>query len=557
MPGRRCTRFVALLLAVLVLGGDAQTPGAAAEKFDLLIRNARVVDGSGNPWFWGEVAVRGERIVRVGRLGTVTGEAARVIEAGGLVVAPGFIDMHSHSDYSLLLDGNGESKVRQGVTTEILGESGSAAPRCPSSVPDEEPPPYDLELDWTDFDGYFARLMRQGIAVNIGSHVGAGSVRRCGMGLEMRAPTPAEIDKMKALVEQAMRQGALGLSTGLIYPPNSYATTNELVELARVAAAHGGMFTSHMRNESDQIIEAIQEIITVAEQARLPVHIIHLKTTYAKAPGRMVEVVNFIEQARQRGVPITADQYPYIATSTGLTARLPDWLQDGGNAAMLKRLRDPEVRARIRQEHEAAGGYEWERAVIAQVKHSENKPLEGRSIRDVAAERKQDPLDTVFELLLAEKGTVRMVYFAMHEEDVAYAMRQPWVSVGSDGTAVKPEGILGEGRPHPRFYGTFPRVLGKYVREQKVISLEQAVRKMTSLAAQQAGIRDRGMLRAGMKADIVIFDPQRIIDKATFAEPHQYAEGVQYVLVNGKAVLDNGRRTGARPGQIVYGPGKK
>ncbi len=552
-----------LLLTALLLLSVA--PAFAADKpaYDLLIRNGRVIDGAGNPWFHADVAIRGDRIVAIGR--NLPGTARRTLDAHGLAVAPGFIDMHTHSDMTLLIDGNAESKIRQGVTTEILGESSSVAPNCRSvrqeseaaaTVASGEP---RVKHDWADLSGYFRRLLRQGTSVNVGSYVGGSTVRTCGMGNDMRDPTPAELEKMKQLVAEAMRQGALGFSTGLIYPPNSYAKTPELVELARVASQYGGIYTTHMRDEGAHLLDAIQETLTIGEQARIPVHILHLKATGSESSDHMRQAIELIQQARAKGLEVSADQYPYIASSTGLATQIPQWAMDGGVPKMLERLRTPESRARIRESIVGRRGSVstgYEKMVVAGVRTDGNRQYEGKSIAEVATLRNQEPADAIMDLLLEEGGRVSMVYFTMKEEDVRLAMQQPWVSVGSDGTAVRPDGPLGRGKPHPRFYGAHARVLGKYVREEHVIVLEEAVRKMTSLAASQLGIHDRGLLRAGMKADVVIFDPERVADKATFQDPHQYAVGVDYVLVNGKVVIAEGKHTGARPGQIVYGAGR-
>ena len=537
---------------------------AAAQPYDLVLRGGRIVDGSGNPWFRGDVAIQGERLAKVGKL---EGPARRTIDATGLVVAPGFIDMHSHSDFTLLVDGNAESKIRQGVTTEIFGESESAAPLRGLALAEFENSNrlLKLQLDWTDLDGYFARLRKPGVSVNVATYVAAGQLRRCVMGAENRAPTSREVDEMKTLAGHAMRQGALGLSTGLIYPPNSYASTGELVELARVAAAHGGVYATHMRSEGVRLLEGVQEAIAIGEKARIPVHIFHFKAAGKPAWGRLPEAVRLIDEARARGVDVIADQYPYIAGMTSLSSSLPPWAHEGGTQKLLERLRDQTTRARIRQAMEAeatdwenlaqrAGG--WENVLVAGVVTRKNKVYEGRRVHEMARLRGQDPFEAVCDLLLEEEGVVGAIYFLMNENDVRYAMQQPWVSIGSDGSAVKPEGILGADKPHPRFYGTFPRVLGRYVREEKVLKLEEAIRKMTSLGAQQLGIRDRGLLREGFFADVVILDPERVADKATFENPHQYSEGIEYVLVNGQVTLERGRHTGTRAGKVIYGPGK-
>ena len=525
------------------------------DAYDVIIRGGRVLDGAGNPWVYADVAIRGDRIAKIGR--NIEDPAKREIDAKGFIVAPGFIDMHTHSDLTLLVDGDAQSKVRQGVTTEILGEATSVAPVCPASRQETEASDADLHIkrDWTDFDGYFRRLLKQGTSVNVGSYVAGGTIRACGMGFDMRGPSAAELKKMEDFVAEAMQQGALGLATGMIYPPNSYAKTEELVELAKVAARYGGIYTTHMRNESSNLLTSIQENITIADQAHIPVHILHLKVSGAQNWGGMKDAVKMIAEARGRGLEISADQYPFIASSTGLATQLPQWAQDGGTQKLLERLDDPNERARIR-EAAVTRMSDPNKMLVASARGETNHKFEGHTIAEVAQMRHEEPVDTVLNLLAEEKGRVGMVYFTMAEDDLRYAMPQPWVSVGSDGTAMQPDGLLGRDKPHPRSYGTHARVLGHYVREEHVLSLEDAVRKMTSLAAEQLGVHDRGLLAEGYHADIVVFDPGKIGDAATFANPHQFATGIGYVLVNGKVVIADGKHTGARPGQIVYGPGR-
>lgn len=528
-----------------------------AQEFDLVVRNGRIIDGSGNPWFHGDVAIKKNKIVKVGRF---QGRGKREIDAAGRLVTPGFIDMHSHSDLSLLRDGNAQGKVRQGVTTEILGESGSPAPRCPK--PDAKPStdPNELKLDWTDFKGYFQRLKKDKISVNVASFVGMGGVRACAMGEDNRPPTAEELEKMRRYVDEAMRQGAMGLSAGLIYVPNNFSKTEEIIELAKVASRHGGIYSVHMRNEGLGILAAIQETVRIGQEAKLPVHIMHFKVSGKRSWGTIGAAIAAVNEARAKGVEVHADQYPYIASATSLSVTLPNWAQEGGTQKMLARLRDPADRERMREEMNkamASGGRDWKAAVIGRVRTEKNKPWEGKSIADVALARNKTEFDTVADLLIEEGGNVGMVYFGIHEDDVKLAMQQPWVSVGSDGSALNtdPASPLSSGKPHPRSYGTFPRVLARYVREAPVISLENAIRKMTSLAAQQMGIQDRGLLRKEMKADVLIFDENKVIDNATFENPHQYAEGIDFVIVNGKVVIDQGNHTNERPGVVIKGRG--
>ena len=527
----------------------------AARPFDILITSARIIDGTGGAAVAGSVAVRDGRIVAVG---PVSGPATRTIDAGGKVVAPGFIDPHSHSDYALLTDGNAESKIRQGVTTEVIGESGSVAPQKPTA-----------DRNWSDFSGYFAAIEKSKTAVNLLSYVGLGQVREFVMGNDERAPTAAELTTMTGLVADAMKQGAYGVSTGLIYSPNAYAKLDELIALSKPAAAAGGIYASHLRYDGEKLRDGIQEAIAIGDGAKIPVHIFHLKVTGAPNFGRMKEVIALVEAAQKRGVEISADQYPYVASSTGLSQTIPPWAHEGGGAKLADRLKDPETRARIRKEMDdphptwenrlvSAGS--WHNVQIASVPartgiDSGYKRYEGRRVDEAAKEAGKDPYDFVFDMLIANRGNVGCVWFIINEDDLKLAMQQPWVSIGSDGSALATSGPLRTGVPHPRNFGTFPRVLGKYVREEHVLSLEQAVHKMSGLTAEQMHIGDRGLIREGMAADLVIFDPDTIADKATFTDPFQYAIGVSTVIVNGRLVLDNGQHTGQRPGVVIRGKG--
>jgi dihydroorotase/N-acyl-D-amino-acid deacylase len=483
-----------------------------------------------------------------------------------LTVAPGFIDLHSHSDYTLLVDGKAESKIRQGVTTEILGESESAGPILGPAVPefDKEMTRYGLTRDWTTLGEYFARLQRQGTSVNIASYVGSGQVRMDVMGNVDRPATALEMEKMKELVEQALHEGAIGLASGLIYPPNSFATTAELIELAKVAARYGGIYTSHIRGEGEHWKRAIDEAIEIGEKARLPVHILHFKMDGQANWGKMAKQIGEVQAARDRGVDITVNQYPYIASMTGLEMCIPSKYLEGTSQQVVERLKDPKVRSEIRQaiasglpgwednEVKSVGG--WHGVLVASLQKPENKRYEGKRLDEVAEEMRKDPLDALCDLLISEGGSAEAVYFGMSESDVELAMKQPWLGVGSDGVAVSPA-MTFMGKPHPRFYGTFPRVLGVYVREKEVLTLPDAVRKMTSFPAQITGLTDRGLLRPGMAADITIFDPKTVSDKATFQNPLQYPVGILYVVVNGVVVIDQGQHTGAKPGRVLYGRG--
>ncbi len=542
-------RYV-LFLGVCFLGFS--NVRAAGPEYDLLIRNGTIVDGSGNPWFHGDVAVKGERIVAVGRV--PAGKAAREIDARGLLVAPGFIDMHSHSDYLLLQDGNAPSKVRQGVTTEVLGEGQSAGPFAGKLRPRGVG-----KVTWTTLGGYFDALEKSGIAVNVASYVGADNVWESVMGTSHARPSAAELEQMKTYVNEAMKDGACGLSTMLAMPPGSLMTTDDLVELCKVVARHGGIYSTHNRNEGTEVFAAVREAIEIGERAGVPVDVIHLKIADQKLWGRMNEVVALIEEARRRGVDVQANVYPYTRGNNNLASIIPPWAHEGGTAKMLERLKDPSCRERLKKEiregipgwynHYTAVGGDWSRMLV-----SGRGTYEGLTMDRVLATRKNRPddyLDAFFDVLIEEGGSVPTVYAHHTEKDMQLALVQPWCSIGSDGSALAVEGPLRQGNPHPRSFGTFPRVFGVYVRERKVLCLEDAVRKMTSLNAAKLGIRDRGLLRAGNFADLTLFDPEKILDRATYEQPFQYPEGIVYVVVNGKLVIDQGKPTGARPGRAL------
>ena len=562
----RMARALALCILMASAGLLGLRHVAAEAGYDLLIINGHILDGSGSPWFEGSVAVKDGKIAAVGRLPNAA--AQRVIDAGGLIICPGFIDLHSHSDYTLLVDGKAESKIRQGVTTEILGESESAGPILGPAIPefDREMSRYGLTRDWTTLGEYLARVARQGSSVNIASYVGSGQVRMDVMGNVNRAPSPEEMESMKALVDQAMREGALGLSSGLIYPPNSFASTAELISLAEVAARYGGIYTSHIRGEGAHWRRAIDEAIEIGEKARLPVHILHFKIDGQSNWGQMAQQVSEVQAARDRGVDITVDQYPYIASMTGLEMCIPPKYLEGASEQVVARLKDPKVRAEIRQaiarglpgwesdQVKSVGG--WHGVLVASLQKPENKRYEGQRLDEVAKKMGKDPLDALCDLLVSEGGSAEAVYFSMSEPDVELAIKQPWLGIGSDGSAVSPE-MAFIGKPHPRFYGTFPRVLAVYVREKKVLTLPDAIRKMTSFPAQISGLMNRGLLRPGLAADITVFDPKMVADKATFQNPLLYPFGIPYVIVNGVVVIDQGRHTGEKPGCVLYGRGRQ
>lgn len=568
---RRWARGVLSLgLAVAVLVAVGSRHRAEEEEYDLLIVGGHIIDGSGSPWFAGSVAVKDGKIADIGRLEGAL--AKRRIDASGLVVSPGFIDMHSHSDFTLLVDGNAESKIRQGVTTEILGEANSAGPILGPAVEafDKSSAPLSqkggIQRDWTTLGEYFARLERQRISVNIASYVGSGQVWEDVLGNVNRRPTPQEMDKMKALVNQSMRDGAIGIASGLIYAPNMYETTDDLAELAKVAARSGGIYTSHIRGEGSNGVKAIEEAIAISGKAGLAAHVLHFKIYGQANWGHMAAQIRVIEAARERGVDITADMYPYIAGMTGLKQCLPPRFLEGTTDEIVMRLKDPRARAVIRRDIERGlpdwdnnevkdvGG--WRGVMLASVQKPENKKYQGQRMDEIARAKGRDPVDALCDLLISEEAAPYAIFFGMSEPDVELAMKQPWVAFGSDGVAVNPS-MEFMGVPHPRFYGTFPRVLGVYVRDRHVLTLPDAIRKMTSLAAQIAGFTDRGLLRPGMAADMAIFDPAGVKDTATFENPAQYPVGIPYVIVNGVVVIDEGQHTGARPGRVLYGRGHK
>ena len=573
----RCSKFAGQRrLALIAIGAGCAltlscsnqpitTQNTPQPQYDLLITGGHILDGSGSPWYQGSVAVKDGRIVAVGRL--VNPTARRVIDATGLAVAPGFIDLHTHSDYTLLADGDGQSKIRQGVTTEIIGEDASAGPFASLDQPDvtKSPAPPGFRRNWETLGQYFDVLQKSGISLNVASYVGAGQVWMDVIGNVDRRPTPEEMKKMEGLVAQAMQQGAIGLSSGLIYAPNMFETTDDLIQLAGVAARYGGIYTSHIRGEGDDEPQALAEAIEIGEKAGLPVHILHFKMDGKKNWGHMIDQIKTIQAARDRGIEVTADQYPYIAGWTHLEQCLPPRLLEGSLEHRVELLKDPKARAEIgrdiahglpgwtNNEVESTGG--WHGVMVSAVVKPEDKPYEGKRMDEVAQMMHTDPVNALCNLLVNEGGTAFAIYFNMSEADVELAMKQPWVGIGSDGAAVNPA-MAFVGRPHPRFYGTFPRVLGVYAREKHVLTLADAIRKMTSLSAHIVGLKDRGLLAPGMAADITIFNPKTVTDKATFEEPMQYPEGIPYVIVNGVVVIDHGHHTGAKPGRVLYGRGK-
>ena len=539
-------------------------PSAFAQTYDVIIRGGHVVDGTGNPWIKADVGISGGRIARIGRLGEA--QASRVIDATGQVVTPGFIDMHTHSEYPLLYDGNAQSKIRQGVTTEVVGEVTSPGPIEGPAVEQakEMLRRYNIDLTWNNLDGYFQRLLKSGMSVNVASYVSSCQVRYDVIGYENRPPTADELEKMRQLVASTMEQGAFGL-TNALEATCGYAKTGELIELAEVVSRYGGIYATHVRGEGDTVLDSVREAIEIGEKANVPVEVFHLKVAGKNNWGRMPEVAALIENARARGIDVNANQYPYVAAYHPMLPLLPPWAQEGGVDKTMERLRDPQLRDRIRRNIEnglpdwsqnyvqQSGG--WQGIVIAGTRTEKNASLAGKTLEELGRIRDKDPADAFFDLLLDEHGQVFCMLFMMNEKDVQTALREPWLDIASDGSSLSVEGLLGAGHPHPRNYGTFPRVLGHYARDEKLLTLEDAVRRMTSLGAQRLGLKYRGLLREGYWADIVVFDPNRINDKATFATPKQYPEGINYVLVNGHVVIDRGNHTGERPGMALRGPG--
>jgi len=541
----------ALFLALLA-------PAPNVIECDLLFAGGRVVDGTGAPWFRADVCVTGDRIAAVGRLGDV--KAKRRIDASKLVVAPGFIDMLGQSEDYVLIDPRAASKVTQGITTEVTGEGGSIAPLNARMIADNESwKAFGLAADWTTLAGYWKAFERARPAINLGTFVGAGGVREMVVGNDDRPASPAELRAMEKAVAQAMEEGALGLSTSLIYTPGRFASTEEIIALAKVAARYGGIYITHQRSEEEEIDKSLDEVFRIARETPIATEIYHLKTAGRAQWGRMPAVLKRIEQARAEGLDITADQYPYAASSNNLTASLPVWVREGGRDKMLARLADPQQRAKAKADHLADDPH-WtdggpSRILITSVLNPELRRYEGKTIDEIAKAEAKDPYDALMDLVVADRGNTGRVTFSMSEDDVRTALKHPLVSFCTDSGARATDGPLSRDKSHPRAWGSATRILGTYVREEKLLPLEEAIRKMTSLPASRVGLADRGILRAGMAADLVAFDPLTVRDRATFAEPSQYSEGVPYVAVNGRLVVDEGRLTDARPGRPLKGPG--
>ncbi|AEH51387.1 N-acyl-D-amino-acid deacylase family protein [Pseudothermotoga thermarum] len=522
--------------------------------FDLLIINGKIIDGTSNPWFYGDIAVKDGKIIQVGFIKEK--KAKRIIDVSGLFVCPGFIDIHSHSDLEPMANYRCESKVRQGVTTEVVGNCGdSAAPVFGQAYEDQKKATeeYELKLTWQIVAQYLDALQNSKPSINYAMLIGHGTIRKSVMGYDNRKPTADELEKMKELVKQAMEEGAFGISTGLLYPPGSFADVEEIIELCKVVAKYGGYYATHMRSEGDWLEQSVAETIEIGKQANISVQISHHKAFGKQNYGKVEKTLRMIEQARKNGIDVTCDVYPYTATSTSLASILPSWVHEGGKEKMLERLKNNEIRRKIAEQIDPVqrriSGYE--NLYISYVSSDKNKWCEGKSVQQIAHQLNKEPIDVVLDLIIEEKAHVGMIRFAMDEEDVKKVISSPYSMIGSDGSALAPYGILSKGHPHPRNYGTFPRVLARYVRELEVISLEEAIRKMTSFPAQRLGLSDRGLIKPNMAADIVVFDFDKVKDTATHEEPKRYPEGIEYVIVNGVITVEKGEHTDARVGKVL------
>ena len=556
-----------LLLGTFLVGIVVSASSiAATAKYDLIIRNGRVVDGTGRPAFRNDIAINGDRIVEMGDLRNVP--AKRVIDAGGQIVAPGFIDMLGQSEQNVLIDPRAMSKVMMGVTTEITGEGESIAPVNDRILKEQEDfnRRFNLTVDWRTLGGYFKRLDKQGAGVNLGTFVGATQVREYVIGYDDRPPTAAELEQMKKLVADAMKDGALGVSTSLQYVPARFARTDEIVELAKVAHQYGGIYITHQRSEANAIDDSMKEVFEIARRAQIPAEIWHFKTAYKKNWGRMPEMLGRIAAARRQGLKITADVYPYVAGSTSLSACLPPWALEGGTDRMVARLKDTATRERLKKEI-TTDSKDWENIylgsggpggiLIASVVNRELDNAQGKRLSEIASAQSKDPLDALFDFIIADHGQTGAIFFMMKESDMQAALKSPFVSICTDNGARATDGPLAGSKSHPRGWGTYPRILGRYVREQHLLPLEMAVHKMTGLPAGNLSLQGRGLVREGYFADITIFDPKTVIDRATFEEPNQYPVGINFVIVNGQIEVDNGQRTPALAGRVLRGPGYK
>ena len=564
MPHSR--RVFILALGLLFAGVASVISVAQQPPFDLVIRGGTVYDGTGSPGRRTDVGIRGDRVAAVGELSGTP--ANRVIDATGLAVAPGFINMLSWSTESLLADGRSQGEIRQGVTTQIFGEGASMGPlnaemkrRMLDQMGDVK-----YEITWTTLSEYLRELERRGVSQNVASFIGATTIREHVIGLEDRKPTAEQLEQMRSLVRQEMEAGALGIGSSLIYAPAFYATTEELIELCKVAAQYRGKYISHMRSEGARLVEAVEELIRISREAGIPAEIYHLKAAGQANWSKLNRVIAMVEDARAKGLAITADMYTYPAGATGLDAAMPPWVLDGGYEAAYKRLQDPAMRKKIAHAIRTPTS-DWEnlylaagsadRVLLVEFKSEALKPLTGKTLAEAAKLRGEDPVETIMILVLEDRSRVGTVYFMMSEDNIRRQIRLPWVSFGSDAASMAPELPFIKSSAHPRAYGNFARLLGRYVRDEKVIPLEEAVRRLSGLPATNLELDRRGFLRDGMFADVVVFDPARVADRATFEQPHQYAVGVRHVFVNGVQVLQDGEHTGAKPGRALWGPGRK
>lgn len=566
-----CRRSAVLVLILLLTTLLHQLLAQASSTqnsldYDVIIKNGKIIDGSGNPWVSGDIAIRGERIAAIGHFAPAA-HAKRVIDAGGLMISPGFIDMLGQSEVALLVDNRSLSKLSQGITTEITGEGGSIAPQNKLTLASLQPgleQQYHLKVDWTTLAGYFQRLEKEGTPLNIGTYVGAAQVREAVIGDEDRAPTPPELEQMKALVAEAMQQGGFGLSTALIYPPGHYAKTEELIELAKVASQYGGIYGTHMRSEGQTEIAAINEALRIGREAGLPVEIFHLKVVGQARWGSMPKIVTMIQSARDAGQDVSANMYPYIAGATALASSLPPWVAEGGTEKLQQRLHDPASREKIKKEM-ATEHPDWENlylgsggasgVLVSGIVNPDLKQFDGQTLAQIAEAQKKDPLDALFDLVIDDKVRTGAIYFIANEDDLKFGLQQPWTSLCLDANELSLDGPLFEPHTHPRAFGAMPRFLGHYIRDEHLLPLEQGIRKMTSLPAQREHLVDRGLLKQGFFADITIFDPATVRDRATYQSPAQLSEGIKYVFVNGQLEYEEGRLTGTKAGAVLHGPG--
>ncbi len=551
---------------VVAAAGTAARPSAQRPRYDLILTNGRIVDGTGAPWYRGDLAIAGDRIAAVGIVGD--GGGAPTIDATNLIVAPGFIDLLGQSEFNVLVDGRAASKIMQGVTTEVTGEGSSIAPVNDRLMAEGAPTAkyFGVAQDWRTLADYFKRLEdRSRTAINVATFVGAGGIRNYVIGKADRPATAAELEQMKQLVAQAMEQGALGLSTSLQYVPDRFASTDEIVELGKVAARYGGVYFSHQRSEGVRIFESLDEVFTIAERAAIPAEIWHLKTAYKANFGKMPEVLRRIEAARARGLDVTANQYPYTRASNGLDSCIPLWAREGGFEKLIERLKDPATRERIKKDMDDATATAWENqwyganggdgVMVSTVLNPGLRKYEGMTLTQIGKAMGRDPRDAVIDLVIADKGETSVITSIMDEDDVRTALKHPLVGVGTDSGAKAADGKLSESKSHPRAWGSFPRILGRYVRDERLLTLEEAIRKMTSKAAARVHLNDRGVLRPGLAADITVFDAATIRDVSTFEDPTRYAVGVRHVFVNGRRVVADGAITAERPGRPLRGPG--